>query len=506
MNLGLRYEVPANITRFAPDIAIPRERDPGTAIWNTALPLEARTNVAAARDWNNLAPRVGFAWSPREASRLFGEQSTVIRGGYGISYDFPYGLLGAHVAKSAPLVLRYSLAGSTARVPAEITGDSVRRVMQPPRGLDPRGLTSAELSSDLHSPMLHSWSFGLQRRVGSSQSFEMRYVGNHGIGLFQARNANPNVQNYIDAGFPQVIPNGVQPGLNPACAACTGRVNPDYGFLMILANTASSTYHGLQTRYEGSLLQQLTLGGAYTWSRAIDNSSDGDIRSGAQPQNPFDITSGERGPSTFDRTHVFALHFVWDVPVFPSQRGVLGQVLGGWSVAGVARSYSGAPATPQQQNTEPRSASDLEFNAAFGVNPDTRRPFSSNPGAPIRSVGLVQPDGSLVDFHQRTRPVSLNDVRWIYNNNAAARLFGTPFGVGRNVLRAPAIHTTDLSLFKNVRLTERATLQLRMEAENAFNHPNLGIGGTLTNLLGFLNPSETQAAPRRVAAGLRILF
>jgi hypothetical protein len=54
---------------------------------------------------------------------------------------------------------------------------------------------------------------------------------------------------------------------------------------------------------------------------------------------------------------------------------------------------------------------------------------------------------------------------------------------------APATHTTDLSLFKNVRITERTTLQLRIEAENAFNHPNLGIGGALAD-----------------SAGLRILF
>ena len=100
-----------------------------------------------------------------------------------------------------------------------------------------------------------------------------------------------------------------------------------------------------------------------------------------------------------------------------------------------------------------------------------------------------------------------DDVRWIYNSNAAARIFGTPFGAGRNVVRAPSIHQTDLSLFKNLRLTERFTLQLRLEAENAFNHPNLGIGvGTIADLAGFLNPTETQAAPRRLAAGLRIMF
>jgi hypothetical protein len=219
----------------------------------------------------------------------------------------------------------------------------------------------------------------------------------------------------------------------------------------------------------------VTLGAAYTWSRAIDNGSDGDLRAGPLAQNPFDITAGERGPSAFDRTHVLALHFVWDLPGFHSQRGFAGLLLGGWSVAGIIRSQSGSPVAPLQSNTEPRSANDLEFNAAFGPIPDSRRPYSSNPQAPLSTVGFVQQNGSLVDFYQRTRPVTPDDVRWIYNSNAAARMYGTPFGVGRNVLRAQAIHQTDLSLFKTVHLTERFTLQLRLEAENAFNHPNLGI-------------------------------
>jgi hypothetical protein len=355
--------------------------------------------------------------------------------------------------------------------------------------------------------MAHSWSLGIQRRLGTSQVIEIRYAGNRGIGLFHSRNANPSVQNYIDAGFPEVIPAGVRPGINPACQACTGRVNPDYATWTLLANTASSTYHGLQSRYEGRPLAGLTLGAAYTWSRSIDNASDHDLRAGPLSQNPFDITAGERGLSTFDRQHVVALHFVQDVPVFRADRGLIGKLLGGWSIAGIVRSQSGLPATPQQRNTEPRSANDLAFNNAFVPNPDTRRPFSSNPKAPLRTVGLVQPDGSLVDFYQRTRRVTADEVRWIYNNNAAARLFGTPFGAGRNVLRGPAFHQTDLSVFKSVRLAERVQVQFRLEAENVFNHPNFPtIGATIADVPGFLNPTETQAAPRRLAAGVRVFF
>jgi hypothetical protein len=287
LNLGIRYEVPSNFSNFAADITVPRESDPTRAIWDTALPVEARTNAVTSRDWNNWAPRVGFAWSPRGKPWLLGDQGTVLRGGYGLSYDFPYGLLAANVLPAAPLVLSYSLPTASATVPADVTGDAVRRTMQPPRGLDPRQLRFADFSRDLHSPMLHSWSLGIQRRLGTSQMLELRYAGNRGIGLFQSRNANPHVQTYIDAGFPQVIPSGLRPGVNAACPACTGRANPDYATYAVLANTASSTYHGLQSRYEGRPLKGMNFGAAYTWSRSIDNASDNDARSGPLAQNPF---------------------------------------------------------------------------------------------------------------------------------------------------------------------------------------------------------------------------
>jgi hypothetical protein len=153
-----------------------------------------------------------------------------------------------------------------------------------------------------------------------------------------------------------------------------------------------------------------------------------------------------------------------------------------------------------------RNVKRFEYPRELGLNPDTRRPFSANPRAPVSTVGCSRADASLVDLHQRSVRVSPESVRWIYNNNTAARIFGTPFGAGRNVLRSPAAHQIDLSIFRSVPLSERVTLQLRLEAENAFNHPNLGIGGSIVNLPGFLNPAETHASPRRLAAGLRLVL
>jgi hypothetical protein len=73
-------------------------------------------------------------------------------------------------------------------------------------------------------------------------------------------------------------------------------------------------------------------------------------------------------------------------------------------------------------------------------------------------------------------------------------------------VRAPGFNQTDLALYKNFRAGERVTLQLRFESTNSLNHPNLGPGEVFIEQRGFLNPSETEAEPRRIAVGLRIVF
>jgi hypothetical protein len=180
--------------------------------------------------------------------------------------------------------------------------------------------------------------------------------------------------------------------------------------------------------------------------------------------------------------------------------------LGGWTLSGVHRWNTGRPVSAYQQNSGTQTVNDRDFNQSFIGTFDTTRAFSANPAAPPASLGFVQPDGSMVDYFNRTRAVTLNDVRWIYNNLSAARLFGTPFGSGRNVLRAPGFNQADLASYKNFKARERVTVQLRFESTNSFNHPNLGHGGSYVDQPGFSNPGETETEPRRFAAGLRILF
>src|SRR5262249_35244413 len=85
LNLGVRYESPAQPINLLNSLTVARESDPSQALWKQSLPLEARTFQKLPADKNNWAPRLGFAWRPRFGSNrmgkmLFGEQdATVIR-------------------------------------------------------------------------------------------------------------------------------------------------------------------------------------------------------------------------------------------------------------------------------------------------------------------------------------------------------------------------------------------------------------------------------------------
>ena len=176
-------------------------------------------------------------------------------------------------------------------------------------------------------------------------------------------------RNYIDSatntqntltfpGFPQLFPNA-KPLVctdNPATAdnegVCNGRLLRA-GPMRVRVNTASSIYHSLQVRYDGRFRSQWDYGLTYTYSHAIDNTSEvfqfNGGNSNVIAQNPLDINRGERGNSGFDARHVFTANFIWDLPFFREQKGFLGRLLGGWQLSGIVLIQPGRRFNPVQQ-------------------------------------------------------------------------------------------------------------------------------------------------------------
>jgi hypothetical protein len=577
LNLGVRYEFTGQPINLLNELTVARESNPATALWRQDLPLSVRTVPSVPADKNNWAPRVGFAYSPRWgngsfAKMMFGENdATVIRGGYSIAYEPAFYNILLNTSTSAPTVFLNTInnTGTAAspgfRLPANPTGETVRSSLGSflqRNTYDPRLFSQSIVGNDFHEPYSQQWSLGWQRQVNRNNVFEIRYVGNRGVGLFQTVNRNPDIRRLFNGfstggftfpNFRNLLPAGVAPLVcvdNPATAdnegACNGRIQ-NAGLIRSRENTGTSVYHGLQTRYNGRLFNQLTFGAAYTFSKTLDTASEifafGENAIGS---NPFDFHN-ERGLSGNDRPHAASLNVIWDVPYFKTQEGFAGKVLGGWQINATYNLASGRTFTPSQfiNLLGLPTYEDATFtNTFFGF--DSVRPFVGNPQAPRTSVGISDVDAFLffaADFvpsptgfydlaalnnscdpntgeNCRFVPVSTQDVRFILNAPGSAKFFNNPFGnVPRNSERGAALNQLNLGFFKNTKVMERVTVQFRAELFNALNHPNAGFGVAAGTSLPsvflenagavgtrFNDNRDVGLSNRNVQFGLRLIF
>lgn len=517
LNIGLRYEYSGQPLNVLNDITVARETNPQTALFNSSLPLDARVVRRLNPDKNNIQPRLGFAWSPQSKSIFL--RDTVWRGGWSVMNEPAFYNMLLNVQSSAPVALSSALTGASVPVTNDFTGANLQRISAPQRGQDARIFNQTQFDGQFRLPRIQVWSFGMQRRVNNKNGFEVRYVGTAGDDQFMTVNGNPLITAFTANGWGSLVPGGITAGTNTACANCNGRQDASFAAVRTRNNAAFNRYHGLQTRYDGKLFNQLLIGSSYTYSKNVDNVSEifetAAFGSVVIAQNPFNLTSGERGLSNIDLKHTWVSNFSWDLPWFKAQKGFTGKMLGGWQISGITSWYGGRPMQPLQTASGAGTINDRTFLAGFVGARDQTRPFTGNANAPINTVGFVQANGVMVDYYNRSQTVSLNDVRWVYNDANSARFFGTPFGIGRNVMRGPRFFSQDASIYKNLTITERLKLQFRLEATNFFNNTNLAIP-TLNIENGravFLNPQETEnggangtSGPRILTIGMRIFF
>ena len=567
LNLGVRYENTGQPINLLNDVTTQREKDPAKAFWRQNLPIDARVNNRIPVDGNNWAPRLGFVYSPRFSdgflAKVFGTDKSTIRGGYGIAYDATFYNLMLNISTAAPTVFLTS-APQFAVPSATPTGDVVRSAAAA-SGLirfntfDPRLLSRTTINPLMRSPYSQQWSFGIQREIGRNV-LEIRYVGNHSVGLFQTINANPFVDTLVNGfsrqafnlttnanetltfpGFANRLPSGTRgvtcvndPATLDNEAACNGRLFP-FGVARERINGAQSTYHGLQTRFDGRLGRDIIYGFTYTWSKALDNSSEVFNFAGgntvAVSQNPLDLTRGEKSFSGFDVPHSFTTNVIYELPFMRSQRGLFGRIIGGWQVNMTARVQNGVRYTPTHPAATRNPYEDVTYmNTFFGIS--QLRPFVGNPSAAPNSVAITDIDACVFyarcgatsgvpnlrtsstglflmsDLNKGTfTPVNPNDVRFVLNGPGAARRFNNPFGnVARNILQSDRIEVVDFSLFKTFKITERINLQYRLELYNALNHPVFGTPATNVDSVIFNDFKETSGGRRVNSMGLRLRF
>ncbi|MGO9440495.1 MAG: hypothetical protein ACLPXM_08130, partial [Terriglobales bacterium] len=198
------------------------------------------------------------------------------------------------------------------------------------------------------------------------------------------------------------------------------------------------------------------------------------------------------------------------------QTNMMGKVLGGWALGGTYHYTSGQPWTPFEDAGTSTSCNDA-FNLHFFFG-SSCRPFDGNPAAPMTTVGqctnAAAADCGLTNFFTGAA-TTVAAVRWILNDDVAAKFFGTPYGnMQRNSARGQTVNTINVNLIKNTRISEKVNLKLEGNVYNLFNHTFLGVpcadisecapsfGGYLFNDSGGFNGFSGSGPPNAVGTGL----
>jgi hypothetical protein len=559
VNLGLTYSYYGQPANLFHDNTV-RQQTGGNPFWDPTLPLSVTTfpNIPAPK--NSFGPSIGFAYTPGWGGWLFGQDKTVFRGGYRLSYDPPFYNIYLNISSSAPQVLAQTIQPGQP-MPAAPFGPAVREQLAPFLVLgvsDPRSFAETNVTPKFSPDRVHSWSFGVQRELSPRAAFEIRYVGNHGQNLFQSINANPYIaglaQGIADGVYnANVLPAGETPcsAENAVVPSAVGRVNCNEGRLRQRTNTAYSNYNGMQAEFRtNNIFNQLTMKTNFTWSKTTDNATDifGQFAAGvtyAFSQNPQDFTHGENGLSGLDFPKTWTVTFNEEIPVFKQQHGVVGKMFGGWSVAGTYILQSGQTFTPVQffsgSCCGPYNNYDTSFDNSFNSGAETARPFLSNPGAPAGTVGMYAGDAcniffgdpvscgapptALIDYSAAnasatntgvvtTTVVDPKQVHFIVNSPEAQAINGTPFGSApRNSLRDAITNSANFQLMKTIKFGERVRVAWHMSMVNAFNHRNAGSidpfiedAGLVADTTGFANPAVQDQGHRTIRFGLKVAF
>jgi hypothetical protein len=467
LTLGLRYEdfgQPANSLPY-----------PAFSGFDPALFLVRHEVHPDNRDFG---PAVGVAWSPSERTgwlgRLFGDGKTVWRGGYQVSYDNAVftQLLASGSAISTPNAIGTNL-------PAANGGrGSANWFEQLPATATAPRLTDAQNTFDqnLRNSYTGRWSFGIQRQFPQSIMLDVSYTGAETHRLTTRTDWNP------------LLPTGA-------------RVYPNFGQVTVRTSEGNSSYHALQSRLERRFSRGLQVAASYTWSKAIDSTSEAvggnDVQAPASGNlTSIPVSQGglklDRGLSNFDRRHRLTIAYVWTVP--GPRFGWRKHIMADWSVTGITIFQSGTPFTV---------ANNFDRNGD-GFMED--RPDIGNSNAPLNTRAMIFPRCATGYQNPDTLAcVTPADVHWVEGTG-----FPNAATVGRNTLHTGGTNNFDLNLTKAIPLGETKRLELRWEAFNAFNHPQFiqvpqkNVNDVLTGR--FLNRDFTDSGIRTMWVQAKVVF
>jgi Carboxypeptidase regulatory-like domain/TonB dependent receptor len=450
----------------------------------------------------DFAPRIGLAYSPDNGK-------TSIRASYGMFYTAIEALTIGISSANAPYGTTYTSPAPPLFATPFVTAANGQNLGQYfPVQLAPLNTSASHPDANVDwsqfepisgmpnyamnnkIPYTEEYMFSIEHGFGSHTVLSASYVGTQSHHLLVLDEANP--------GNPALClqlsnPANLAPGQTPCgpfnesnmfvtasgqtINGTRGPLGPNFGSDTLETTIGNSNYNSLQVtvRHTSGPLQLLA---AYTYSKSLDQSSN--LGEEVNPLNP----SLSRALSAFDITHNFVVSYNYRLP-FAGLFRAANRWTQGWELSGITRFSTGLPVTLVNYGD----------NSLLGAEPNG-----------INNYGVDEPDVSPGSLNLNRNPRNGQPYfdAALFSDNA----LGTPGNASRRYFHGPGMENFDMALLKNLRLTESASLQFRLEAFNVFNHAQFfgpqAVDGNISSTT--FGQVVSAAAPRLVQVGAKFTF
>jgi hypothetical protein len=451
--------------------------------------------------WENIQPRLGFAWNPSNS------HDTVIRASAGI-YSVPvlgavlYSLLGIDTSyygdyfptSTTPILTFSNVFSGT---PGVSSFPGYRRANQ----------------WDLKDPRVYQWNASFDRNIGFQTLLRLSYTGSHAVDLTYSPDLNqvpPNTASYTDPSTGKTVYGYAALTATPALRQQNLKF-PHFDEVLTRNNGPSDKYQSFVVELNRRFARGLSFSNSYTlaWNKtnalgtapnsAIGTGGQGD--NGANVNNIYDITS-QMGNAFYDPRNTFISTLVYELP-FGRGKTFLGNasrgadlLLGGWNVTGITLLHSGLWMTPYY----PSSVYD-----ASGTDPSERSVKQQRPDCSAGVSGYLSNPTTAAFFNSSPYSVPAHPV----DASGTAEPIGRFGNCGVGVLEGPGTATFSMSAGKTFHLNERFALRYEAQFANLFNLANWGLPNmNITGKFGLISSSQgvAQAGPRTIQMALRFQF
>lgn len=436
----------------------------------------------------NISPRGSITLDP------FGNGKTVFRAGGALMYDNPALYTMQRNAANPPYTNEIDVTGTTLLATPWSTypGGNPFPIANPPLSTSPFPTNTLYVVVPRHiqTPVVQQWTASIEQDLGHGWNMSISYLGNKNSHLWLGRALNPAVyipgtSNSLTGSCGPLTPSTGLPAAGKPCSSTSNSnnrtvlslINPAQGqgyspTMTQIDDGGNSSYNGLLAVIQDRMSKNFSFLANYTWSHCISvGDSPGDI---AAPTYENSANKNmDRANCGFDVRHIFNTTFVASSH-FSSLHGWAAALANNWELAPIVRITSGTP-----------------LNVTSGVDNS------------LTGIGLDRPNlvpGAAVYTHRKITQKAAGNLAYLNKSAFTQNTAGTYGDLGRNAFRGPNYYDVDAALSRNFPLMERLNFNLRMEAFNVMNHPNLSAfttglnSGTFGNATTAMDPRIFQIA------------